>query len=103
MKWFDFGDEIHQDPSKLKEKPVDQPLTEEEEIETERLDLARMNRFDAILKQALARWEMDSEWERNQRVNGKNPESRIIGSGCHDGKTKGKGRGGFITDRKSVV
>lgn len=36
----------------------------EEETRVELEDVARAKRFEAVLKQAVARWEMDSDWER---------------------------------------
>ena len=39
------------------------------------MDTARRLRFDAILKHALAKWEMDSDWERSQRANGLDPSA----------------------------
>lgn len=83
-------------PQGKNEKPSES-LSEEEEIEEERKDLARMNRYDSILKQAVARWEMDSEWERNQRINGKVPESLLkndIGKGKGNA---GSHKGGLIS------
>ena len=38
-------------------------------------DTARRLRFEAILKHALAKWEMDSDWERQQRANGIDPST----------------------------
>ena len=46
----------------------------EEMVEAQQ-DTARRLRFDAILQHALAKWEMDSEWERRQRANGLDPSS----------------------------
>lgn len=39
------------------------------------IDTARNARFDAILSQAIARWEMDTDWERSQRAQGLDPTS----------------------------
>lgn len=45
-----------------------------EMVEAQR-DTARTARFDAILSHALAKWEMDSDWERCQRANGVDPST----------------------------
>ncbi|PWZ00805.1 WD40 repeat-like protein [Testicularia cyperi] len=49
------------------------------------LDTARNARFEAILTQAVARWEMDTDWERCQRAKGLDPGSisKPIGSTPH--------------------
>ncbi|CBQ71687.1 conserved hypothetical protein [Sporisorium reilianum SRZ2] len=39
------------------------------------MDTARRMRFDAVLRHALAKWEMDSDWERKQRTDGVDPSS----------------------------
>lgn len=39
------------------------------------LDAALLQKYDLIVKQALCRWEMDSDWEREQRVKGIEPSS----------------------------
>lgn len=43
------------------------------------IDAARQRRYDAIVKQALCRWEMDSDWERQQRAKGLEPNVTQIG------------------------
>ncbi|TKY86633.1 hypothetical protein EX895_004272 [Sporisorium graminicola] len=45
------------------------------EMQEAQLDTARRLRFDAVLRHALAKWEMDSDWERMQRANGMDPSS----------------------------
>lgn len=79
LKWVDFGDGSEFEcSSSRKQRNLSEPLSEEEEIEEDRRDLARQNRFHSILKQAVSRWEMDSDWERNQRINGKAPGSLLM-------------------------
>jgi len=51
LRWIDFGEA---ELGKVKEV----------EARTELEDMARGQRFEAVLKQAVARWEMDSDWER---------------------------------------
>lgn len=70
-----------QEAGRVAEKTTKKGATESE-VEVERRemleaqrDTARRLRFEAILKHALAKWEMDSDWERAQRSNGIDPST----------------------------
>lgn len=41
------------------------------------VEAGRRERYDVIVKQAIARWEMDSDWERIQRANGFSPDEIV--------------------------
>ncbi|CCF53619.1 hypothetical protein NDA11_002608 [Ustilago hordei] len=47
----------------------------EKEMKEAQMDTARRLRFEAILKHALGKWEMDSDWEREQRSIGVDPST----------------------------
>ncbi|KAI3478433.1 hypothetical protein L1887_59640 [Cichorium endivia] len=67
FRLLDFGEGTDADGLAL---PYDS-----DEAEDAMLDAARARRFDAVLTHALARWHMDSVWERQQRANGLDPSS----------------------------
>lgn len=67
FRLLDFGEGTDADGLAL---PYDS-----DEAEDAMLDPARARRFDAVLTHALARWHMDSVWERQQRANGLDPSS----------------------------
>lgn len=84
LSWYDFGD-LQQEDAPASQDPKD-PMDRkdpkgtkesaslaEDEAEEARTDAARAARFEAVLTQAMARWEMDSEWERAQRARGLEP------------------------------
>lgn len=48
---------------------------EEEEKEEAMTDAEREERFETIVKLAVSRWEMDSEWEREMRIKGLDPHA----------------------------
>ncbi|EST07456.1 WD40 repeat [Kalmanozyma brasiliensis GHG001] len=80
VRWVDFGEGYDGDglPSSYDDdaaKGKDAKGTEDQEMREAQLDTARRHRFDAILQNALAKWEMDSDWERNQRANSLDPSS----------------------------
>lgn len=41
-------------------------------------DVARQRRYDAVVQQAVARWAMDSDWERRQRAEGLEPTTQSL-------------------------
>ncbi|PWN92447.1 hypothetical protein FA10DRAFT_266207 [Acaromyces ingoldii] len=48
---------------------------EEEEKDEAMTDAEREERFETIVKLAVSRWEMDSEWEREMRIKGLDPHA----------------------------
>lgn len=62
LKCIDFGDGLHDD-------------TEDDRIEEQdaAVEASRRERFNVIVRQAVCRWEMDSDWERQQRALGLTP------------------------------
>jgi hypothetical protein len=65
LRCIDFGDGDQHD-----EQDGESNVLEEVDAATE---AGRRERFDTIVKQAICRWEMDSEWERQQRAMGITP------------------------------
>ena len=62
LAWVDFGDE---------QQETNVVLSPDEAERHEQLqDAARLARYDAVVTQAIARWMMDSDWERQQRREG---------------------------------
>ncbi|SPO24672.1 uncharacterized protein UTRI_01638_B [Ustilago trichophora] len=78
MRFVEFGEGVGEDGLPIAYDRDDDKEKEEvdrmEMVEAQR-DTARRARFEAILKHALAKWEMDSDWERAQRANGVDPSS----------------------------
>lgn len=62
LRCIDFGDKYQQE-----EHDGESDALEEVDAVTE---AGRRERFDTIVKQAVCRWEMDSDWERQQRAMG---------------------------------
>ncbi len=91
---IDFGDESPATPSRLSGKSADKAQakrSDEDDAEEQLRDAARLARYDAILKQAVARWMMDSDWERAERAAGRDParvseERRPSGKAGHKSK-----------------
>ncbi|GAC96507.1 hypothetical protein PHSY_004087 [Pseudozyma hubeiensis SY62] len=71
MRWVDFGEGVDGDGVprgyEREGKGGDGEMWEAQ------MDTARRLRFEAILKHALGKWEMDSDWERAQRAKGLDP------------------------------
>lgn len=77
LRSIDFGDSVKEDEQAIDDKKTAE--TDERADEDEALiDAARERRFDAIVKQAVCRWEMDSDWERAQRAQGIEPDVKQI-------------------------
>lgn len=78
MRFVEFGEGVGEDGLPIAydgdEKEEKHEGRGMEMVEAQR-DTARRARFEAILKHALAKWEMDSDWERAQRANGVDPSS----------------------------
>jgi hypothetical protein len=72
LRFVDFGDGI--DEVQKEDNKNDSVAADDEAL----IDSARQRRFDAIVKQAFARWSMDSEWEREQRAMGLEPSSEPL-------------------------
>ncbi|KAJ9478439.1 WD_REPEATS_REGION domain-containing protein [Pseudozyma hubeiensis] len=74
MRWVDFGEGVDGDGlPRGYEREVKGGEGEDAEMWEAQMDTARRLRFDAILKHALGKWEMDSDWERAQRAKGLDP------------------------------
>jgi hypothetical protein len=79
LRVLEFGDDAVD--GTLSEAHDDKTLSDKRADDDEALqDAARERRFDAIVKQAVCRWEMDSDWERAQRAQGLHPDAKQIGS-----------------------
>ncbi len=63
------------DRDESKDKEMMKGKGEGEVMEQAQMDTARRLRFEAILRHALGKWEMDSDWERSQRANGLDPST----------------------------
>lgn len=62
LRFVDFGDGTQEvDEAEKEDKVEDLDAT---------VEAGRKERFDVIVKQAVCRWEMDSDWEREQRAMG---------------------------------
>lgn len=83
VRWVDFGEGCdenglpltYEEDAYSKGKDAKRHADEDGDMKEAQMDTARRSRFDAILQNALAKWEMDSDWERNQRANGLDPSS----------------------------
>ncbi|CDS01375.1 hypothetical protein, partial [Sporisorium scitamineum] len=76
MRMVDFGEGLDEGglPMAYEDATVAAKGEDGEMLEAQ-MDTARRLRFEAVLKHALAKWEMDSDWERQQRTNGLDPSS----------------------------
>lgn len=83
LRFVDFGDGIQEENASKDESKNASVAADDEAL----IDAARQRRFDEIIKQAFARWSMDSEWEREQRAMGLEPSSEPI---MHPAKNSSK-------------
>jgi hypothetical protein len=67
LRCIDFGDGDQSEEQSEGKK--DEKLEEMDAI----IEAGRRERYDTIVKQAICRWEMDSDWERQQRAMGLTP------------------------------
>ncbi|UZJ52522.1 hypothetical protein CBS101457_001842 [Exobasidium rhododendri] len=72
LRCVDFGDGVQ---SSIDDE-YDQGKDEVEELDAA-VEASRRERFNIIVKQAVCRWEMDSDWERQQRALGIIPTEAI--------------------------
>ncbi|PWN47923.1 WD40 repeat-like protein, partial [Violaceomyces palustris] len=109
LNWVDFGeaevvgkDGAEVEASRRPQADCSGANDEDEQEGIEKgLDQARKARYQVILAQAVAKWEMDSVWERQQRLSGRiGPEARSPSRKkreAEEGKGKGKGMGSWLS------
>lgn len=73
MRWVDFGEGLDELGLSVGCEANARTGRDDNEMWEAQQDTARRCRFDAILKHALGKWEMDSDWERAQRAQGLDP------------------------------
>lgn len=73
LRCIDFGDVLKKTSGEDSEGVEGSDVEEQDAA----IDASRRERFNVIVKQAVCRWEMDSDWERQQRAMGIIPTEAI--------------------------
>lgn len=96
FRFVDLGEAVDEDGLVVGYDVDRNEKGERGKMEEAQMDTARRLRFETILKHALGKWEMDSDWERQQRSNGVDPSTvshQLVASGSSTSISSASGGG----------